>query len=200
MKGAKGCFSFTAAHLWPYKFVMYLLGISVTNGLNLQTHTPVLDVTSSPESDGNYAVTTPRGTIKAKKIVYASNGFTAGLLPEYAQAIVPCRGICCRIITPDLKKAPYLNNTYSVRTGPGLYDYLIPRIDGSVIVGGAKGAMAEDTDVWYNNKDDSELIDPAKDYFDGYMQRNFAGWEESGAYVDKIWTGSTYQAQIINFL
>ena len=190
VKDAKGCFSFTAAHLWPYKFILHLLGFAVAKGLNLQTHTLVTHVTSTADGHGYHTVTTPRGSIKARKIVFASNGFTAGLLPEYSRKIVPCRGICCRIVTPDLNKAPYLNTTYSLRTDPGMYDYLIPRVDGSIIVGGAKAAMSKDKSVWYDNIDDNELIEPAKEYFDGYMQRSFVGWEESGAYVDDIWTGS----------
>ena len=190
VKDAKGCFSFTAAHLWPYKFIVHLLATTVAKGLNLQTHTPVTHVSSAPDSSGYYVVTTPRGTIKSKKIVHASNGFTASILPEYSQAIVPCRGICCRIVTPDLKKAPYLNNSYTVRAGPGPCEYLISRVDGSIIVGGAKVAMSEDKSVWYGNTDDSTLIEPAQDFFDGYMQRTFVGWEDSGAYVDHIWTGS----------
>ena len=190
VKGAKGCFSFTAAHLWPYKFVTHLLALAVAKGLNLQTHTPVTHVSSTADDDGRYVVATPRGTIAAKKVVFASNGFTAGILPEYSQKIVPCRGICSRVVTPDPKKAPYLNNTYSVRTGPGMYDYLIPRVDGSIIVGGAKATMSRDKSVWYDNTNDNDLIEPAKEYFNGYMQRHFLGWEESGAHVDKLWTGS----------
>lgn len=189
VKDAKGCFSFTAAHLWPYKFIMNLLGLAVAKGLNLQTHTPVTHVTSTPDGGERYAVTTPRGIITAKKVVFASNGFTAGILPEYSQKIVPCRGICSRIVAPDPNKAPYLNNTYSLRTGHGMYDYLIPRVDGSIIVGGAKATMSNDKSVWYDNTNDNELIEPAKEYFDEYMQRRFVGWEESGAYVDKVWTG-----------
>ncbi len=190
VKAAKGCFSFTAAHLWPYKFVMHLLSLAVAKGLNLQTHTPVTHVTSTLDGDGRYAVTTPRGIITAKKVVFASNGFTAGILPEYSQKIVPCRGLCSRIVAPDPDKAPYLNNTYRLQwSGRDIYDYLIPRVDGSIIVGGAKSKMS-DKSVWYDNTDDSELIEPAKGYFDGYMQRQFVGWEDSGAYVDKVWTGS----------
>lgn len=190
VKGAKGCFSFTAAHLWPYKLVMHLLGLAVTKGLNLQTHTPVTHVDSTPDAGGRYAVTTPRGTVAAKKIVFASNGFTAGILPEYAQKIVPCRLLCSRIVTPDVSKTPYLNNTYSLqRSGHGMYDYLVPRGDGSIIVGGAKSTMS-DRSVWYDNTNDGDLIEPARGYFDGYMQRRFVGWEDSGAYVDKVWTGS----------
>ena len=190
VKDAKGCFSFTAAHLWPYKFVMHLLSLAVAKGLNLQTHTPVLHVTSTPDVNECYTVTTPRGTVRAKKVVFASNGFTAGILPEYSEKIVPCRGICSRIVTPDPEKAPYLNNTCLIRAGPGKCDYLIPRVDGSIIVGGAKSTMLKDKSLWYDNINDNELVETAEEYFDDYMQRHFVGWEESGAYVDKVWTGS----------
>lgn len=43
---------------------------------------------------------------------------------------------------------------------------------------------------WYNVTDDSRLIDSAAHYFDGYMQRHFHGWENTGAYTDRVWTGS----------
>ena len=46
-----------------------------------------------------------------------------------------------------------------------------------------------DLDSWYNNVNDDSLIDLAKDYFDGYMQRVFRGWEDSRALTSKVWTG-----------
>ncbi len=175
---------------------MHLLGLAVAKGLDLQTRTPVTHVTSSPDTDGRYTITTPRGTMTATKVVFASNGFTAGILPEYSQKIVSCRETCSRILTPDPNKAPYLNSTYVLRTGPGMYDYLIPRVDGSIIVGGANAAMSKDKSVWYDNANDNELIEPAKDYFGQYMQRLFMGWEERGAYVDKVWTGSKLISEV----
>jgi hypothetical protein len=86
--------------------------------------------------------------------------------------------------------APFLPNTYSIRYGPSMFDYLIPRNDGSIIVGGAKPHFWADRSHWYNVHDDSQLIEPAKKHFDGLMQRTFIGWEDSGAYTDKVWTGS----------
>ena len=72
------------------------------------------------------------------------------------------------------------------------YDYLISRKDGSIIVGGAKRDFYKHLDTWFDNTDDSTLIEPAKEYFDGYMQRTFNGWDLSLASVDKIWTGSKF--------
>lgn len=124
-------------------------------------------------------------------MVHASNAYAAALLPEYAKSIVPCKGICCRIAIPEGsgKPAPLLNNSYINRTDDLTLSYLVPRADGSIIVGGASSKFRPFLDQWYNNVDDSVLIDAAKDYYDGYMQRTYYGWEDSGAIVDKIWTG-----------
>lgn len=190
MKGALGCFTFTAAHVWPYKMVMHLLSLAVGKGANLQTHTPVTCVSEQPLPDGRWVVTTGRGSIRAKKVLFATNGYTAGLAPQFKDHIVPVRGICSRIVVPKGRVAPFLPQTYSIRYGPGLYDYLIPRNDGSIIIGGARSQFWQEQSHWYNIHDDSKLIEPAKNYFDGIMQRTFIGWENSGAYTDKVWTGS----------
>ncbi|KAK6227635.1 FAD dependent oxidoreductase [Colletotrichum tabaci] len=189
VKGALSCFTFTAGHIWPYKLVMHLLKGVVQKGANLQTHTPVTHISESPLLDGRWKVSTARGSIKARKILLATNGYTSHLAPEFKNHIVPVRGICSRIVVPQGKTAPFLSQTYSIRHGPSMYDYLIPRNDGSIIVGGAKPTFWTDRSQWYNVFDDGTLIEPAKSYFDGLMQRTFRGWENSGAYTGKAWTG-----------
>ncbi|KAJ0375455.1 hypothetical protein COL26b_006336 [Colletotrichum chrysophilum] len=189
VKGALSCFTFTAGHIWPYKMVMHFLKGVVQKGANLQTHTPVTHISENPLLDGRWEVSTARGSIKAKKVLLATNGYTSHLAPEFKNHIVPVRGICSRIVVPQGKTAPFMSQTYSIRHGPSMYDYLIPRNDGSIIVGGAKPTFWTDRSQWYNVFDDSKLIEPAKTYFDGLMQRTFRGWENSGAYTDKVWTG-----------
>jgi glycine/D-amino acid oxidase-like deaminating enzyme len=161
---------------------------AVEKGVQLHTNTPVYSIPSETDQDGLWALETSRGTIKVKQVIVATNAYTSALLPEYKDKIVPVRGICCRIETPE--KPPYLPNTYALRFSEDDFDYLIPRIDGSIIVGGARSAFLKDPAQWYGNADDSGLIEQAKHYFDGYMQRHFHGWESSGAYVSDIWTGS----------
>jgi len=56
-------------------------------------------------------------------------------------------------------------------------------------VGGASQKFRAHLDQWYNNTDDSVLIDAAQEYYDNYMQRTFRGWEGSDAQVSQIWTG-----------
>lgn len=188
VKGAKACASYTAGSMWPYKFILGLLEVMLPTGkINLQTNTPVTSVTS--DSNGGFNVGTTRGNTHASKIIYANNAYISALLPEYDQNIVPCKGICCRITVPEGKTAPLLNNTYINRTEDNTLSYLIPRADGSIIVGGASSKFRPHRDQWYNNVDDSVLIDSAKDYYENYMQETYSGWEDSGAKVDNIWTG-----------
>ncbi|RDW59036.1 hypothetical protein BP5796_11960 [Coleophoma crateriformis] len=189
VKGAKCCLTFPAAHLWPYKLVMHLLSRVVARGVNLQTTTPVTSVSDAPDADGSWVVTTSRGTIRAKKVVFATNAYTAYILPQYSNKIIPCRGICSRIVCPGPARAPHLPNSYSLRAGPGNSDYFVSRADGSIVVGGAKPFVSVRKDLWYNIVDDSKIVEPARQHFDGYMQRNFRGWEETGAYTDKVWSG-----------
>ncbi|KAJ5524710.1 hypothetical protein N7494_011360 [Penicillium frequentans] len=188
VKGAKACASFTAGTMWPYKFIMHLVKLVVTAGVNLQTHTPVTSVEPCSQEQGGFTVTTPRGTMHAGKVVYANNAYVSGILPQYKKNIIPCKGICCRITLPESKEAaPLLTNSYINRTDENVLSYLIPRSDGSIVVGGAAAVFRNAEDQWYDNVDDSVLIDAANDYYTDYMQRTYYGWE--GAKIDKLWSG-----------
>ena len=114
VKGAKGCFTHTAAHLWPYKLVLHLLAKSVAAGVNLQTHTAVESVSSQPDSEDRWTISTPRGFVKARNIIYATNGYSSALLPDFKDKIVPVRGICCRIVNSKAHP-PFLSNNYIMR-------------------------------------------------------------------------------------
>jgi glycine/D-amino acid oxidase-like deaminating enzyme len=168
---------------------MGLLSKLVDKGVNLQTNTPVTAISEERDSEGRWIVTTNRGSIRAKKLILATNGYTAAISPQFHEKIVPVRGICSRIVAPDAAKVSRLTSSCSIRYGQGIYDYMIPRLDGSIVIGGAKPRFWHDLNHWYGVTDDSKLIEPAKDYFDGLMQRHFNGWEESRAYTDMVWTG-----------
>ncbi|KAG4258772.1 hypothetical protein FPRO03_13438 [Fusarium proliferatum] len=160
---------------------------AICQGINLQTNTPVLAVSKTQDANGQWTLSTSRGEVRTRKVVFATNAYTGSLLPEYKSKIIPYRAICSRIKTSG--PHPLLNNTYALRFSDWNFDYLIPRLDGSIIVGGARDAYIRSVDSWYGSVDDTQVIDEARSYFDGYMQRHFHGWEDSGAYVDDIWTG-----------
>ncbi|CEL01295.1 hypothetical protein ASPCAL00883 [Aspergillus calidoustus] len=191
VKGAVACFSYAAGHLWPYKLIMHLLQKAIERGVNLQTHTPVTSIekTTSQVSTHGWKIHTTRGPILAKKLIVATNGYTSAILPQYRGKIVPVRGTCSRIVAPPIGTMPKLTRTYTIRHNAWNYDYLIPRDDGSIVVGGARPAFIDNPDSWYNVSDDSRVLEDAVRYFDGYMQRYFKGWEGSCAYTDRVWTG-----------
>lgn len=157
-------------------------------GLNLQTHTRATSISSTADSQGKWLIQTDRGVVLAGRVVMASNSYTAAILPEYRDQIIPYRGVSCHVVARD--PAPLLVNTYALNFKDWDFDYLIPRIDGTIVVGGARSAYFRDKDQWYGNTDDSEVMPQVRKYFDGYMQRHFRGWENSGAEVKEIWTGS----------
>ncbi|KAJ5912178.1 uncharacterized protein N7473_001481 [Penicillium subrubescens] len=192
VKGAVGCVTYDASSIWAYKFVLHLLEKVVSQGVNLQTHTPVSKITKSTNesaSSSHWQVETPRGTITAQKVILATNAYTSALAPQYQNKIIPVRGTCCRIAVPPASTVPRLTCTYTLRWNGWDYDYLIPRADRSIVVGGARTAFIHDLNNWYNVSDDSRVLEGAVRYFDGYMQRTFVGWEDSNAYTDRVWTG-----------
>ncbi|KAJ5123934.1 uncharacterized protein N7515_007759 [Penicillium bovifimosum] len=189
VRDAKGGFSFSAGHLWPYKLIAHLIRVAISHGLNLQTNTLVSEIGESRTAEGFWPVTTSRGVIHARKIILATNAFTGALVPEYSKAIIPCKGICTQIAAAPGAPHQELPGTYAIRYHPGAFIYQISRNDGSLIVGGASHLFKKDREQWYNNPDDSKLFTVAADHFDGYMQRTFLGWDDSKAEVKHVWTG-----------
>jgi glycine/D-amino acid oxidase-like deaminating enzyme len=189
VRGAISCHTYNAARLSPYRLVTRLLEKAVVAGANLQTNTPVTKVedVERDSSDRTWRVDTPRGSVEVKTVIYATNGYTSALVPEMKDKIIPVRGMVAHLVAPT---APKMKDSYMMRFSGYEYDYMIPRPDGSVVLGGARRDFYKDLDQWYDVSDDSKLIDGARGYFDGYMQRHFEGWEDSSVHTEQIWTGS----------
>lgn len=181
--------TFTAGHLWPYKLVKGFLLYCLKNGMNIQTHTTVTSI--DLQSDRTYIVKTTRGNVKCKKVVLATNAYTATLAPEFEDRIVPVKGTCSHIkVTDKHKFSPYLTNTYGICRDHSNHEYLINRPDGSIIVGGAKPFYLHDKDSWYKNVDDSSLFKAdIKGWYQNFMQENFYTWKDYETEVDYLWTG-----------
>ena len=98
-----------AGSLWPYKLVAFILESLIKGGrLNLQTKTPVtklepLSTDASVTALGSpprQILHTPRGVIKARHVILATNGYTSHLLPEFSDLIVPERGTMTALLPP----------------------------------------------------------------------------------------------------
>lgn len=169
-----------------------MLEEAVAHGVNLQTNTPVLNVTrdgTAPEPP-TWIIDTPRGSVKCNTVIYATNGYTSALLPELRDKVVPVKGMVARLVPTD---GPRMTDSFMMRFSEYEYDYMIPRPDGSIVVGGARRDFYKDLNEWFDVSDDSSLIEGARHYFDGYMGRHFSGWEDVDVRTDQLWTGSKYQ-------
>lgn len=140
-----------AGCLWPYKYVTFILEELVRAGkLNLQTNTPVTDI--SPGSASASIITTPRGKIEASHVILATNGYTSRLVPSFTDLIVPVRCEMSALHPP--KNSERLPSSYGFvgahGQNPNYDDYLIQRPfyedmngvrrGGHLMFGGGRGA------------------------------------------------------------
>ena len=107
--------AYPTGSFWPYKFVTSILRLCIDKfALNLQTNTPVLS--AFPSGDGNWTIETSRGSVKATKVVFATNAYTSTLLPEFTDKIVPIRGQCSVVVpTKSYSGERLLTHSYSLR-------------------------------------------------------------------------------------
>jgi glycine/D-amino acid oxidase-like deaminating enzyme len=162
-----------AGSLWPYKLVTFILERLIKDGkLNLQTKTPVTEITSS---DGRHTLQTPRGLISTKTVILATNGYTSALLPHFADLIVPVRGEMSALFPP--KDSTILPNSYGMVAALGQAanndDYLIqrpysgvPNPAGHLMFGGGRGAGILPT---VGISDDSVIDEGAAAYLRGSL-------------------------------
>lgn len=189
-----------AAQLWPYKFVSGLLS-RIIDKINFQTETQVDSVSSMPDDEGYYTLSTKsRGSVRAKKVVFATNAYTAALLPElYEDKLVPVRGTASHVVRRDQSVGQFRDlqqrvNTYNLAYGGTLQDYLVHRPDGGVIFGGGYSVFGSREELVRGTVDDSEVAMEKEmtAYFERRMAESYADWAVSGAKVDRIWTGSEF--------
>ncbi|KAK6858319.1 hypothetical protein PG995_006018 [Apiospora arundinis] len=122
-----GGVGYEAGSMSSYRLVVGVLKMCMERGLNLQTNTPATSLEKIDGSDGDsWRVNTPRGTITAQKVILATNGYTAHLLPQFQGIIVPLRGHVTAQRPGQNMPTNGLPGTYSFVHGDA-YDYMIPR-------------------------------------------------------------------------
>lgn len=215
---AVGCGGFQAGSLYPLRFVHEVLRRSVANGLRLYTHTMVdslerlesghPDQASSSRRGYRWRVRTSRGSIKAKQVLLATNGYSAALLPNLNEFITPHRAQCSAIKPPgtfggsNAVPAPVdatgarLERTYSIGRSATDYEYLTQRpasSGGWFILGGGHeyGSKAEQIGTF----DDGSVIQGITQHLAAYPSQTFKGWEAQGdakhsrVGLHQLWTG-----------
>ena len=127
----------------PAKFHQGILDRACEAGVTVLGHTPV----SGIQGDGNsQTVVTERGTIRARNVIVATNGYTGPATPWLRKRIVP---IPSQIIATDPIPKETMDRLMPKRRMLGetrnLYHYFRPSPDGTGIVfGGRAGALTDD--------------------------------------------------------
>ncbi|PWN20461.1 DAO-domain-containing protein [Microstroma glucosiphilum] len=106
---AVGCTSWDAGSLQPLRFVHAVLRRCIELGLELYTHTPVLSLQAAANDGASgyrWKVKTSRGTLKARQVLLATNGYSTVLLPTLADFLTPHRAQCSAILPPPQYGGP----------------------------------------------------------------------------------------------
>lgn len=129
--------------LHPAKFHQGLLDRAREAGVAVFGHSPVTGL----RCDGDeHSVATERGTVRARNVIVATNGYTGPATPWLRRRIVP---IPSQIIATDPIDKPTMDRLMPKRRMLGetrnLYHYFRPSPDGAGIVfGGRAGALTDD--------------------------------------------------------
>jgi glycine/D-amino acid oxidase-like deaminating enzyme len=190
----RGAVSYEAGSLSAYKFVIGVLKLCLQRGLELYTNTPVLKLDRG--GDGIWNVETNKGVVKAKRVVLATNGYTAYLCPKFQGAIVPLRGQITAHRPGTAMPESGLPTTYSFIYANG-YEYMIPRRPGSkfagdIVIGGGLVKAKDEGFEEFGTTDDSSVNEEISKYLTGttkrYFGRNWGDDDEDGR-VRREWTG-----------
>ncbi|KAI4214515.1 MAG: hypothetical protein LQ351_002932 [Letrouitia transgressa] len=160
-EGAIGAVLYAAGSLSAYKLVMGMLKLAIRKGLNLQTDTPVLKLQRSKDGKSEWIVETPRGMIRAKKVIMATNGYTAYLYPPLQGIIVPLRGTVTAQRPGSKMPKDGLKTTYSFIYRNG-YEYMIFRppdskFAGDLVIGGCATKATEEGLYEWGTVDDMSV-------------------------------------------
>ncbi|KAJ7667035.1 DAO-domain-containing protein [Mycena rosella] len=201
LKGAQALWSWKASTLYPWKLVAHIMQICLNKGLNLQTWAPVTSVTASTKAAGHWDVNTARGAVSARTVVYATNAYTSGVLPDFAKYIQPTAHMCNKVVPPRaFAGGKALQNSYGVLAARGGLYSINPRCsaDGVVLFGGSNPNQGQLKA--YLDADPARLFDdslgnfqPVTDAVDELTASAFAGWGDDapapGVGPEYSWSG-----------
>ena len=80
-----------AGHLHPALYFKGLLDLVEREKTKILARAPVL---SLAQTKGSIDVVTSRGTIKARDVIVATNGYTGDATPEFKRRVVPIGSMC----------------------------------------------------------------------------------------------------------
>ncbi|THH06507.1 hypothetical protein EW146_g9590 [Bondarzewia mesenterica] len=158
-----GCIVTPAGAVHPYRFVTAVLSNLLKRhptNFHLSTQTPCTRIDAPVIPEIHYTVHTPRGPIRARHVVHATNGWTPHLLAPLRMKVLPIRGLMSAQRPGQSLSASSTHHgarSHIFYDGPMGYDYLtqLPNGEHELMFGGgaAQGGKLIMADV--GNADDS---------------------------------------------
>lgn len=188
-----GAVTYEAGSLSAYRFVIGMLKLCLGMGMQLYTNTPA---TNFERLEDHWRVFTNRGVIKAKRVVLATNAYTAFLYTRFQNVIVPLRGQITAHRPGKNMPKDGLQTTYSFVYAGG-FDYMIPRPKGSkfagdIVIGGGLTKGGNNGIEEFGTVDDSRMSANISEYLTETTPRFFGsawGEDDDEGRVRKQWTG-----------
>ena len=189
-----GSLEYESGSLSAYKFTIGVLKLALKKGLNLQCNTSATSI--SKNADGSWTTQTLRGSLTCRKLILATNGYTAHLYPALQGVIVPLRGVITAQRPGHNLPQTGLETTYSF-VHASSFEYMISRpqgtkFEGDIVIGGGHHVAKDDGLDEYGNTDDTAydeasaayLLDITKKVFD----KDWAADHPEGQ-CRKTWSG-----------
>lgn len=163
---AIAAYQWPAASLNPSKLCYAIHRLNLSLGVKLFTWTPVTNVTQALSSgeDGAYKwkVQTSRGSIIAKKVVYATNGYTNLILPEMDGLIISHKAQAIKLTPPPfgMDAFPRIEDTMSLRYLDRFYS-VMQRPDNSIVLAAPRKWPSQDPSTFaslFGTYDDSQPL------------------------------------------
>ncbi|KAL2684629.1 hypothetical protein Neosp_005708 [[Neocosmospora] mangrovei] len=192
-----GGISYSAGALWPYRLVTGVWNdlLDRFSTLSIHTNTPVESVSqelgSSPYA---YTVKTPRGTLKTRHVIHATNAYA----PHLVQSLRGCLTGALAHMSAQRPGASFPSShggrSWSIVYNPG-FDYVTQRPDnsdgtpGDLMIGGgffrSRQQGLDQIGVW----DDSQVHALPLTHIRGVMPAIFEPQWGGGSKLVKAWTG-----------
>ncbi|KXX75395.1 D-amino acid dehydrogenase [Madurella mycetomatis] len=176
-----GAVEYFGGSLSAYAFGIGVLKLCLGKGLNLQTGTPVVEL----------------GVVRARRVVLATNGYTAAIAPRFQGVVVPLRGqVTAQRPGKGMPFGGCLPTTYSFIYEKG-YEYMVTRPEGSllagdVIMGGGLLRLPDEGLMEFGTTDDTTVNEWISAYLRDTTPRYFGdnwGEDDPAGRVRKEWTG-----------
>lgn len=212
--GVVGGYAQRAGALWPYRMCTEVFADLVRrypHRLAIETHTPAtsvdldLDGGDDPSTNDNnkhqsrrYTVTTPRGAIRAGRVVYCTNGYTGHLLPRLRGKIHPCRGhMTTQAVPPQFpsdggRRSWSLMQPERLDRATGAYHFGLYYLQQNAVTRDLFVGVENQTLDEFLSSDDSFVSEASRDDLPSFLPRMFkavSGDDDEKPTLKAIWSG-----------